>query len=1167
MSRRTLASSLLAVLSLGAAVPALAGGARLFKSGPIQSTADGAWVWVVNPDADTVSKIETATGAVTEYPLPDRGQRHAPLGLAVREDGTEVWVACHDSDRVYVLAPNGTWIQRIDLPWGSGPHSLALSRDQQRVLVTLHRAEALALLDAGAHALERRLAPVFPGPLGVVWTEDGVNAWVTHLFADGEDPHLTRVDVSGPIPRVKTDMIAGSTEPKRSSALAAPNNFAEGGYLTFRGHLAQVPSAARPDRLFIPTQYNNINEDVFSPDSTIQSTIRTLEISTRRIPNANTDKVILTARYVHDPSNGAATCAGCGPGWDAHVSGPVDVGFSADGTVAHVLFEQSNDLLVMPTNLTAANLTGAPPLSEIPVGHRPLGLTVLSSADVAYVWDSLDAAVSVVDLAAQTVLRAIPVSSRLPLDGGRLLNGARLFHTSDDPRISVNQKVSCASCHPHGEHDGRTWDFENLPGSHGPRSSMSLLGIAASMGPPDPATGWGQLHRSGDRDEIQDFEHTFQGVSMMGTGFLGGGVQPELGPSPNAGLDADLDDIADYIASLPPLMRSPYRDAAGNLTEAALRGATFFRGSDPGKPADAACATCHVPATGFVDFGFHDVGQRRATNERELNSRTPAWHVNTPTLVGVFATAPYDGVTTYASTMLDVLQDLARRTTHGRPGQLTRRQLLDLSDFVLSIDGNTTAAEVAAAADTVPPRIDRVSVTSPTRIEVWFNEGVDASAASPSAWRVREVGGPDLPVTGGTWDAQNGDRVTLQVDRLRRDCVPVTYELSALGPIRDLADRATGGVANLLDSADAVNTTTFSLGDTLTITLGASAHEDVSVRTHDAATILGFNNGAHGSPWLIVNNSGQASTGFVRFDWKAAFVAATGVASSSDIVDASISLMPEMGDVQTVEARRCLLSWSDVGQTDWAYDRSRGSIGAPTLTEHVEGSMDGDNPWNAQNAGRSTAGVDGRNAADYDGANDTAATPDAVLLMDAINERFTIAGPGVTDAFRFWFDNPSVDYGYALRVVPTSPFTQRLYTAKFVRGEGKLQRDAPVLTITYALPLTPANVPPEVSGPASPEELRVAKDPGGLRLSFEDLGAAATAYDVYEGAIGSWYSHQGASCNFVPAAAGGRRDLVHLAATEDAYYLVTATDACSEGPSGTDSFATPRPASNLDCPP
>src|SRR5580765_6533918 len=146
-------AALLLAAVLAAAAPAQAAGARSFKSGPIQITADGSKVWVVSPDHDSVTRIDTATEAVTEFALPQSGPpvRHAPHGVSVMEDGSEVWVACHDSDRVYVLrGSDGLVLARIDLPWGSGPHSVALSRDQTRVLVTLLRSGRVAVIDRAA---------------------------------------------------------------------------------------------------------------------------------------------------------------------------------------------------------------------------------------------------------------------------------------------------------------------------------------------------------------------------------------------------------------------------------------------------------------------------------------------------------------------------------------------------------------------------------------------------------------------------------------------------------------------------------------------------------------------------------------------------------------------------------------------------------------------------------------------------------------------------------------------------------------------------------------------------------------------------------------------------------------------------------------------------------
>lgn len=1207
MSSRRSLGALLALGCILATIPrpAAAAGARSFKSGPIQISADGAWIWVVNSDNDSVSRIEVATDVVTEFPLPPdppgpgAATRHAPRGLSVSEGGLEVWIACHDSDRVYVMAgidgilnAAGDILARIDLPWGSGPYGVALSRPdpagggQRWALVTCHRAEAIEVYDVQARTLIRRLAPAFRSPLGAAWLDDGVTAWVTHLFADGEDPRMSRIDMSGPEPRLKSEIFAKSTNPKRSlntAGAGTPNglddpvdparNVAEGGYLTFRGHPAQIPSSLGGARIWCPTQYNNINENSFSPESTIQSTIRQLDVRTRLIPNTNNDKVILTAVHVHDPTTGGNNPPYVGPGWDAHVSGPVDIGFSTDGMTGVVLFEQSNDLVVMPTSTPAVMPPGMP-LPEIAVGYRPLGLALSPTSDLAYVSNSLSFDVSVVDLAARTELRRIPVTPAtgplFPLDTPTLLRGAQLFHESGDARISANQKVSCASCHPHGEHDGRTWDLQALPGLHGPRATMSLLGLSLTFGPPDPATGFGQLHRSGDRDEVQDFDHTFAGVNMGGAGFLGGALNTELGAS-NAGLDPDLDAIAEYVLALPPLMRSPHREALGTLSEAATRGATFFVGVDPAKIADAACAACHVPETGFVDFRFHDVGQRRppAGTENELGaaSRAPfQWQVNTPTLIGCWTTPPYDGVSTFAEGMLDVLVNLSGRTSHGRPGGLTGRQLRDLAEFVLSIDGATTAAEVRAARDTTPPRIVRVEPASLTLVDVWFSESVDpASSADVANWSARETGaGMPVTITGARWHPKNGDRVTLTVDRFERGCAPLTYEIRPIGPILDMADRATGGVANAVDLADAANTKTFAIADTMTITLGTSGYENLDVAVHDCSAIgPGLSNGSHGSIWLnAIGTTPGNPVGWIRFDWAAPFAAATGVASGADIVDAAITLNAEWGDSQVIDARRCLKPWRDGGHGDWSYQNPPG---APSWTNNINGTS----AWGMAGCLRRAAGVEGQVVADYNGANDTAFTPDASVAMPATNEPLVIGGPLVASAFGFWFDNPSVDYGYALRLASGS-----WHEAKFRRSESERGLEAPHLTITYRLPLTMSVPPPEVSGPASPAQLLVAKDPAGLRLSFEDLGLRAVAYGAYAGSIGptsgnpaDWYSHAGFACGTSPLLTGRGRDLVVAEPVGHAYLLITAADDCDEGPTGRDSFGRLQDPSRRDCPP
>jgi DNA-binding beta-propeller fold protein YncE len=1053
------------LFGLAAPAPLHAAGARLFKSGPVQITRDGAWVWVANQDNDSITRIDTATESATEFVLSDAGMVDSPRGLSLKEDGSEVWVACHDSDRLYVLSgTDGSLFAQIDLPWGSGPFSVALSRDQQRALVTLHRSAGLAVINVVTRQVTDILQPVYHSPMGIAWTEDGVTAWITHLFAEGEHPQITRVDFSGSRPRVKTSMNVFPSDPRQSSRLIAPYNVAEGGYLTTRGHPAQIPSASGRNQLWLPVQYNNISEDIYTPDSTVQSTIRRLELSTKRIPNGTNDKVILSALHVHDPGG---TNRYLGPGWNARVAGPIDIAFSSNGAMTCVVHELSDDLVVLPSNTPLAKPAGSGGLPEIGVGSRPRGLAVSPTADRAYVYNSLSRDVSVVDLTALTELRRIPLN---PLTGERfsaeVLRGAKLFHSSADSRISTNHKVACASCHINAEHDGRAWAFHRLPGPHGPREVPSLLGLYQTFGPRDPTTGLGQLHRSGDRDEIQDFEHTFQGINMGGAGFLGTNVQAELGAA-NAGRSGDLDALAAYLLSLEPIPRSPHRAPDGTLTEAAIRGATFFRGTNRlSKVGDAGCAQCHVPETGFVDFRFHDVGQSRPSTEEELNTRLPLWHVNTPTLVGVWTTQPYNGVAGYAPSIIGVLKDQAARastaTPHGKPNGLTKRQLADLNEFILSIDGNMTGAEVRNARDTIPPRVVRVAPTSLRRIEVWFNESVKSGSVTNTAkWELSRGGGGVVPITSIDWDGQNGDRVSVTA-ALRPNS---QYSLRPVGVILDEADTATGGTANAVDLQDPANTHVFNIGDRLTITLGGSGYENIAVPVHDAAMAgPGLSTWSHDGVWVFpVSGTPRMNTGFVRWGWRQLFAHLTGVAAGNEIVEARFRLQAEMGDAQTIELRRVLLSWSD---PPTGGDYNQNPVGGPTWRDHSHPSL----RWNLAGAGR--LGTFGTNAADYNGTNDLASRVDATIAVEGVNEEIELAGALITDAFRFWFDNPAVDYGYAVRVLGTAT-----HEVKFASAETGLGEHGPVLQLTYLLPQAP-RIALVSALPAGTAELTIECQPG-----------------------------------------------------------------------------------------
>ena len=111
-----------------------------------------------------------------------------------------------------------------------------------------------------------------------------------------------------------------------------------------------------------------------------------------------------------------------------------------------------------------------------------------------------------------------------------------------------------------------------------------------------------------------------------------------------------------------------------------------------------------------------------------------------------------------------------------------------------------------------------------------------------------------------------------------------------------------------------------------------------------------------------------------------------------------------------------------------------------------------------------------------------------------------------------------------------------------------------------------ARPPWEVSSMAAIAPLRVAQNGAGVRLAWEDLGSTVGAYNVYRGPLPSVGPPQALLCGVpgTPDGAGGR--FVDLPADPgNSFYLVTASDACGEGPFGRDSEGRLRLAPASAC--
>jgi cytochrome c peroxidase len=242
--------------------------------------------------------------------------------------------------------------------------------------------------------------------------------------------------------------------------------------------------------------------------------------------------------------------------------------------------------------------------------------------------------------------------------GDKVLRGKILFYSALQPMVG-RRWISCASCHPDGQPDGRTWH-----NPEGLRNTQSLAGMSWTH----------PIHWSADRDEVQDFEHTIRGPLMQGRGLIRGSVNKELG-EPNRGLSEDLDALAAYSNSHRYTI-SPH--AKGGLSDAAKRGREIFFS------AETKCATCHsgplyTDSQPGREIVRHDVG----TGDDDPGEKMgPAY--DTPSLLGAYRTAPYlhHG---RAATLEEVFTKCNETDEHGKTSQLSRQQIGDLVEFLKSL--------------------------------------------------------------------------------------------------------------------------------------------------------------------------------------------------------------------------------------------------------------------------------------------------------------------------------------------------------------------------------------------------------------------------------------------------------------------------------------------------
>ena len=615
--------------------------ARLATAPTASSTIVGSGnvVYKTNPDNASVTGFDRR-GLSKAW---ETGVGKNPRTVAVDTLG-RAWVAVQGADRLACLDAAGNACGMIATGHGSAPFGIAFVPGTDTGLVSLQGSGEVLRFDAATATVLTRRA-VNAEPRGIAISGDGTHAYVTRMRSTAAGL-VTRIDASTLAgPAHITLQVDRTTTDAAHRARGKPN------------YLSQVVISPDGRTAWVPSKQDNVLRGK-SRDGlalTHESTVRAIA----SLIDLSAGQELAARRIDFDDRAGA-----------------VAVAFSPLGDYAFVALQGSNSVAIVDVYSGAIRgaLGGA--------GLAPDGVWIDASARRAFVSNFTTRSVAVYDIA--NVLDSVSFEPELVRETGSVgveilgpeeLRGLQVFYNARDSRMSLDGYISCASCHLGGGEDGTVWDFSGR--GEGLRNTITLNGRKG--------TALGKLHWTANFDEIQDFENDIRNA-FGGAGFM---VETEFQATsqplgaPKAGRSRELDALAAYVASLDDFGRSPYRTADGGITDVAGAGQSLF--------AELDCRGCHSGRL-FTDGQRHDVGTIVASSGKGSGQALADAGFKTPTLLGVWRTAPYfhNGSAPTLAAVVD--------SRHGGERALAATERDRLVAYLRSLEGPAAESDVLRGA-------------------------------------------------------------------------------------------------------------------------------------------------------------------------------------------------------------------------------------------------------------------------------------------------------------------------------------------------------------------------------------------------------------------------------------------------------------------------------------
>ena len=592
-----------------------------------------------------------------------RGYKN-PVNLAFRPGGREVWTTCEASASVIVVDV-ASRTKVAEVPVGGQATDVAFNPDGSRAYVSNRLDDTVSVVDT-ATRLVVQVIPVGDEPHGLLTDHEGRTLYV--LNTSSSDLSVIDLASGRQLRRLSTSRypwsLALSPDGSRilvTNALSRLGDFRAPPVSEIT--MLDAAKARVADRRLVP-EANLLLGVAWHPSG--EFALATLNRTKNLVPMTR----VLQGWTI---TNGLAVVWKDGRIDQVLLDEPqryfadvTDVTFTPDGRTALATSAGTDVVAVIDVEKLLALLARTPErdrkdllpnwlgassefvIARVPVKDNPRGIAVAPDGATAWVANTLDDSLSVIDLSRNEAV------ARVELGGSKTVThvrwGEQLFHSA---KITFQRQFACATCHPDGHVDGLTYDIEADGIGVSPVDNRTLRGIYDT----DPFK-WEGTNATLAR----------QCGARLAVFFT------RLAPFTPEQLRA----VNDYTVTIP---RPPnrYRPPGAPPTDAQRRGKIVFerqRTSDGREiPLEGRCVYCHFPPY-FTDRQQRDVGTRQ-TADRQAKFDVP--HLN-----NIYDSAPYlhNGI---ANTLEEIWTVHNAQDTHGYTNDLTKDQLNDLIEYLKTL--------------------------------------------------------------------------------------------------------------------------------------------------------------------------------------------------------------------------------------------------------------------------------------------------------------------------------------------------------------------------------------------------------------------------------------------------------------------------------------------------